>query len=211
MVKEKVHNSLLKSYKAKESKKGGAQTKNLTFYQVNNQPVRILDIPGFEDEKTVKSAIEKFKKCGEEINKIKDNLHIILYFFNFNNERSFESLELPMIEEIIKHKSSKIIYVVTHFEYKKEDEDDDDEEINLKEDFIKKINSGIQLISANSKNNTTIKDFMYATLNNTIFVNFHDKNFKEVGTTQLFQKIGEFFEKKQKIIYLLKNLYLNIK
>ena len=33
-----------------------------------------------------------------------------------------------MIEEIIKHKSSKIIYVVTHFEYKKEDEDDDDEE-----------------------------------------------------------------------------------
>ena len=120
-------NSLLKSYKAKESKKGGAQTKNLTFYQVNNQPVRILDIPGFEDEKTVKSAIEKFKKCGEEINKIKDNLHIILYFFNFNNERSFESLELPMIEEIIKHKSSKIIYVVTHFDYKKEEDDDDEE------------------------------------------------------------------------------------
>ncbi len=54
-------NSLLKSYKAKESKKGGSQTKNLTFYQVDNKPVRILDIPGFEDEESIKKAIEKFK------------------------------------------------------------------------------------------------------------------------------------------------------
>ena len=200
-------NSILKSYKAKESKKGGAQTKNLTFYQVNNQPVRILDIPGFEDEKTVKDAIEKFKKCGEEINKIKDNLHIILYFFNYKNERSFENLELPMIEEIIKHKSSKIIYVVTHFDYKKEDEDDDDEEINLKEDFIKKINSGIQLISEKSKNNITIKQFMYASLNNnTIFVNFHGENFKEVGTEQLFKKIGEFFKSTEDYLSSQKSL-----
>ena len=184
-------NSILKSYKAKESKKGGAQTKSLTFYQVNNQPIRILDIPGFEDEKTVKDAIEKFKLCGEKINKIKDNLHIILYFFNYNNERSFANLELPMIEEIIKHQSSKIIYVVTH--YKKNDEDDEEEENELKEDYIKKINSGIQSISENSKNNEDIKEFMKASLDNTIFVNFHDENFKEVGTKQLFNKIGEFF------------------
>ena len=55
----------------------------MIFYQVNNQHVRILDFPGFEDEKKVKDAIEKFKKCGEEINKIKDNLFIIIYFFNY--------------------------------------------------------------------------------------------------------------------------------
>ena len=67
-------------------------------------------------------AIKKFKLCGEKINKIKDNLHIILYFFNYNNERSFANLELPMIEEIIKHQSSKIIYVFTHYEYKKKKE-----------------------------------------------------------------------------------------
>ena len=34
---------------------------------------------------------------------------------------------------------------------------------------------------------------MKASLDNTIFVNFHDENFKEVGTEQLFNKIGEFF------------------
>ena len=96
-----------------------------------------------------------------------------------------------MIEEIIKHQSSKIIYVVTH--YKKNDEDDEEEENKLKEDYIKKINSGIQSISENSKNNEDIKEFMKASLDNTIFVNFHDENFKEVGTKQLFNKIGEFF------------------
>ena len=199
-------NSILKSYKAKESTKGGAQTKSLTFYQVNNQPIRILDIPGFEDEKSVKDAIEKFKLCGEKINKIKDNLHIILYFFNYNNERSFENLELPMIEEIIKHQSSKIIYVVTHYEYKKNDEDDEDEENEQKEDYIKKINSGIQSISKDSKNKVKISQFMYASLNNTIFVNFHDENFKEVGTEQLFNKIGEFFKSSEDYLSSEKSL-----
>ena len=45
----------------------------------------------------MKDAIEKFKLCGEKINKIKDNLHIILYFFNYNNERSFANLEFIII------------------------------------------------------------------------------------------------------------------
>ena len=98
-----------------------------------------------------------------------------------------------MIEEIINHQSSKIIYVVTHFENKKEEEDDDNEENELKEDFIKKINSGLQSISKDSKNHIKIKQFMFASFNNTIFVNFHSQNFKEVGTEQLFKKIGEFF------------------
>ena len=152
----------------------------------------------------MEDAIEKFKLCGEKINKIKDNLHIILYFFNYNNERSFANLELPMIEEIIKHQSSKIIYVVTH--YKKNDEEDEDEEKESKEDYIKKINSGIQSISKNSKNKVMISQFMYASLNNTIFVNFHDENFKEVGTEQLFNKIGEFFISSEDYMSSEKNL-----
>jgi len=73
-------NALLNEYKAKESSKGCSQTKNLTIYQIENKPIRILDIPGFEDEETAKGAVEKFKKCGEAINKIKENIHIILYF-----------------------------------------------------------------------------------------------------------------------------------
>ena len=63
-----------------------------------------------------------------------------------------------MIKEIRKHKSSKIKYIVTHFDYKKEDED---EENKINDDYVKKINSGIQLIAKNSKNNITITQFMF--------------------------------------------------
>jgi hypothetical protein len=47
---------------------------------------------------------------------------------------------------------------------------------------------------------------MYASLNNTIFVNFHDENFKEVGTEQLFNKIGEFFISSEDYMSSEKNL-----
>ena len=107
-------NMILKEYKAKESSKGSSQTKSLTFYQVTNKPIRILDIPGFENEETVNKALKQLKKCGKKINQIKDNLHIILYFFNYNDKRSFMALEKPILEEILLHNSSKIIYVITN-------------------------------------------------------------------------------------------------
>ena len=57
-------NCILQEYKAKESSKPTSQTKSLTYYQVSNKPVRILDIRGFEDKNTVEIAIKKFKQCG---------------------------------------------------------------------------------------------------------------------------------------------------
>ncbi len=107
-------NEILKEYKAKESNMGTTQTKSLTYYQVSNKPVRVLDIPGFENEKTVQDAVVKFKQCGEKINKIRDNLHVVLYFVSFKENSSFLELEYPMFEELSKHKNSKIIYVITH-------------------------------------------------------------------------------------------------
>ena len=107
-------NAILNEYKAKESSKGSSQTKDLTFYQVRNQPIRLLDIPGFEDTESVKKVIQKFQQCGEKINKIKDNLHIILYFLNYAEDRTFSNLELPILEETCKHQKSKVIYVITH-------------------------------------------------------------------------------------------------
>ena len=98
-------NVILQEYKAKESSKGSSQTKKIAYYLAKNQPIKILDVPGFESQETVKKAIEKFKIYGEAINKMKDNLHIILYFLNMNEKRTFQDLEYPLIEEIIKHKS----------------------------------------------------------------------------------------------------------
>ena len=204
-------NSILREYKAKESSKGVSQTKSLTFYQVTNQPIRILDIPGFEDENTVKLAIDKFKICGEKLNNIKDHLHIILYFLNYHETRAFMKLEFPMLEEILKHKSSKLIYVITHSPPNLNE--------RKKNKIIDKINSGLKEIFENNELNNNNKNkignefgfenlekegikeeklrtnILTSTLDNTIFVNFHkdDDDNQPFGEDLLFQKIHDFF------------------
>ena len=212
-------NTILQEYKAKESSKGTSQTKSLTFYQVSNEPIRVLDIPGFEDEKTVKQAIDKFKMCGEKINKIKDNLHIILYFLNYNEKRAFMKLEFPMLKEILNHKSSKIIYVITHSHPNMKEK--------MKKKVIERINSGIKELFSNNdlnkskdeidlefevildkkknkdnndkneENVDNLKSFnmLLSTLDNTVFVNFHkdDEGNGPFGIDSLFIKIHQFF------------------
>lgn len=183
-------NAILNEYKAKESSKGASQTKELTYYQVSGYPIRLLDIPGFEDTETVKAAVEKFKKCGEEINKIKDNLHIVLYFLSYTEVRTFQNLELPIIEELCKHSSSKVIYVITHSDPSMDNEN--------KAKKIKNINVGLNKITKDSFANSYTKKggMLEATEKNVVFVNFHKDektNFKEFGLNKLFRTIYDYF------------------
>ena len=183
-------NVLLNEYKAKESSKGSSQTRELTYYQVTNQPIRILDIPGFEDKDTVKKAVEKFQKCGEKINKIKDNLHIVLYFLSYTESRAFSNLELPIVEELCKHQTSKVIYVITHSDPNMDETD--------KEDKIISINDGLQNLTKESSIHYQAKKggMLEANKNNVVFVNFHRDNktkFEKFGIKDLFKKIYDFF------------------
>ena len=190
-------NVILDEYKAKESAKGSSQTLGLTFYQARDQPIRLLDIPGFEDSETVKKAVEKFHQCGEKINKIKDNLHIILYFLNYQENRSFANLELPILEEVCNHKNSKVIYVVTH---SKPDMDETE-----KEEKIDNINEGLQNITINSKihNETLENGLLFASFDNVVFVNFHKDNkngYEPFGINDLFKMIYIYFIKSEDYI-----------
>ena len=186
-------NEILQEYKAKESSNGTSQTKNLTFYQVKGKPIRVLDIPGFEDDKTVLEAVRKFKECGKKINRLKEKLHIILYFLNFAEVGTFMNLEYEMIKEMMEHKESKIIYVITH------------SNSNLNEDAkkrkIRNINKGLQNLLI--KNNMKINERIKATEDNVIFVNFHKdymNNIEAFGTKELFKKIYDFFIKSEDFI-----------
>ena len=185
-------NAILKEYKAKESSKGSSQTKKLTFYQALNKPVRVLDIPGFENPETVKKAVEQLQLCGEKIKKINDNLHIILYFIKYSEDRKFMELEYPIIEEVVKHKSSKLIYVITHSNPEIEEDDIEEE--------IKRINEGLQGITKDKKKNIVdeVKQGgkLFASKDNVVFVNFHKdlkSKFEPFGKKDLFQKIHDFF------------------
>lgn len=187
-------NVILNEYKAKESSKGNSQTKELTYYQVKNQPIRILDIPGFEDTETVKKAVQKFQQCGEKINKIRDNLHFILYFLNFGEIRKFSNLELPILEEICNHKNSKVIYVITHSKPNMKKE--------TKNKKIENINEGLQGITKESKIHleTLNNGMLYASSDNVVFVNFHQDNdydFEPFGINNLFEMMYNHFIKSE--------------
>ena len=192
-------NMILKEYKAKESSKGCSQTKNLSFYQVRGKPIRILDIPGFEDDYTVYEAVKKFEECGKLINRLKEQIHIILYFMNCLEEGTFMNFEYKMIKEMIKHKKSKIIYVITHSPSNLSE--------NEKKKKIRNINLGLRKII--DKYKIEDNNMLKAVENNVVFVNFHKNhlyNVEPFGTKELFQKIYEFFIKSEDYI----NSFINI-
>ena len=183
-------NKILQEYKSKESSLGCSQTINSTFYQVKDQPVRILDIPGFDSEKTVIHAVQKFKESGESLKENKDKIHIILYFINYLSTETFLDFEYPIIEEILNHESAKIIYIMTHSNpnmTKKEEENK-----------IRNLNRGLEkIIEKKAKEDDIRKSGMFrVTKDNVIFVNFHhnyELNFKPFGIRNLFTKIYEYF------------------
>jgi hypothetical protein len=85
------------------------------------------------------------------------------------------------MEEIVQYNDSKIIYVVTHSDKDNEEEDN--------EEFINKINQGIDTLSGVSN-----KEMMKATKDNVVFVNFYKQKKKEAfGKKELFKKIHDFF------------------
>ena len=179
-------NQILGEYKAKESNKGCSQTKNITFYQVKNKPIRILDVPGFESPETVKEAVDKFEKFRQKLNFLKDRIHIILYFLNYSETRTFMELEYPILEEITQHESAQIIYVMTHSKSKNP---------KSKNKIFDKINSGIQGVMRNKPIKNNIEKFK-ATERNVVFVNFHydeDNETEPFGKKELFKKIYDFF------------------
>ena len=180
-------NQILQEYKAKESSNNWhSRTKNLVLYQVKNRPIRILDVPEFEDEKTVKDAIEKLKECLEKLNRLKDSIHIILYFLNYREVRDFTNLEYPILEEISKIESAQIIYVITHSESKNP---------SSKKEIFERINSGIHVLTK-EKPLFNKNEMFKAIENNVAFVNFHYDKFIEkepFGKEELFKKIYDFF------------------
>ena len=107
-------NFLLGEKKAKENKSGTSVTSKINFYHVSHFPIKIYDIPGFENESTILNTVEKFKELNKEINKLRDQLHIILYFIKSTDERMFSEMEYKIFAQIAEHEDVRIIFVLTH-------------------------------------------------------------------------------------------------
>ena len=156
-------NFILDEEKAKESNSGASTTKNINFYQISNQPIKIYDVLGFESAETVERTIQKLKELNDEMNELKDNIHIILYMLDSNDCRMFQEIEYKMLKYILDN-NSNLCYVLTH----------STRNTNKKEK-IEMINNGLKSVIDRNKNEkgNDFFDRIKANNNNTIFVNFH--------------------------------------
>ena len=190
-------NCILGEKNAKENKSGTTATMKINYYQVNQFPVKIYDLPGFENDKTVNNAIKQFKYLNEEIRQLQDQIHIFLYFIKSTDERMFTEMEFAIFEQIFQHKDSFILYVLTHSSEKTD-----------KKEIYDMINTGVRGVINHHKSKKqeiypndleyyqNIYFKMAATSDNCVFVNFHetDKN-KLYGISDFFEKIVLFVER----------------
>ena len=190
-------NCILGEKNAKENKSGTTATMKINYYQVNQFPVKIYDLPGFENDKTVNNAIKQFKYLNDEIRQLQDQIHIFLYFIKSTDERMFTEMEFAIFEQIFQHKDSFVLYVLTHSSEKTD-----------KKEIYDMINTGVRGVINHHKSKKqeiypndleyyqNIYFKMAATSDNCVFVNFHetDKN-KLYGISDFFEKIVLFVER----------------
>ena len=190
-------NCILGEKNAKENKSGTTATMKINYYQVSQFPVKIYDLPGFENDKTVNNAIKQFKYLNDEIRQLQDQIHIFLYFIKSTDERMFTEMEFAIFEQIFQHKDSFLLYVLTHSSEKTD-----------KKEIYDMINTGIRGVISNHKNKKqeihpndleyyqNIFFKMAATNDNCVFVNFHEtEKTKLYGISDFFNKIVLFVER----------------
>ena len=185
-------NFLLGEKKAKENNSGTSVTTVINFYHVSHFPIKIYDIPGFENETTILNTVEKFKELNKEINKLRDELHIILYFIKSTDERMFTEMEYKIFKQIAKHEDVRVIFILTHSSPKTDHKE-----------LMDMINTGVKGVINNAKNKNKLKDEeivkiknkLTATDKNTVFVNFYPTSKNDIyGINDFFETIGDHIE-----------------
>ena len=190
-------NCILGEKNAKENKSGTTATIKINYYQVSDFPVKVYDLPGFENDKTISNAVNQFKYLNEEIRQLQDQIHIFLYFIKSTDERMFTEMEYSIFNQIYKHQDSFVLYVLTHSSEKTD-----------KNEIYDMINTGINGVIEEQKKKkevlypNDIEHFqkiyfkMVATNDNCTFVNFHETEKSPLyGLSDFFSKMALFVER----------------
>ena len=200
-------NFLIGEKRAKENKSGTSVTSKINFYHVPHFPIKIYDIPGFENEQTIINTVEQFQILNKEINKLRDQLHIILYFIKSTDERMFTEMEYKIFKQIIQIEDIRIIYILTYSTQKTDHKE-----------LIDMINTGIKSVTENAFNKKKLNDIekfniikkLKASEGNTVFVNFYSSNKNDVyGISDFFDTIGDHVEASKIYQKFQENCFLN--
>ena len=200
-------NFLIGEKRAKENKSGTSVTSKINFYHVPHFPIKIYDIPGFENEQTIINTVEQFQILNKEINKLRDQLHIILYFIKSTDERMFTEMEYKIFKQIIQIEDIRIIYILTYSTQKTDHKE-----------LIDMINTGIKSVTENAFNKKKLNDIekfniikkLKASEGNTVFVNFYSSNKNDIyGISDFFDTIGDHVEASKIYQKFQENCFLN--
>ena len=193
-------NCILNEIKARETQAGTSQTRKITFYEVDNNPIKIWDLPGFQNEESIKNAVNKIKELNKGMNDSKDKFHIILYIFSSGSLDIFQDDEFLIFQELAELEEAKIIYLFTHSTCNNQ------EEII---EIIKKVKRAQNTIIKNGIKNLKekgeqsfldkqrkIEKKMEISQENLVLVNFHkNKTTPKLGINDLFKTINQLFQK----------------
>ena len=146
----------------------------------SNVPLKIFEIPGFNDNNSsISNAASKLTKLNKKLAEIKDELHLILYFFKSDELFMFKEEEYELIKSIPNEKNLRFIYIFTNSTL-----------YTNKNEIMNQINDFIQKFLVNLKFDKGYDLFnkMKAQENNCIFVNFYPKE-NPFGVKELLIKL----------------------
>ena len=146
----------------------------------SNVPLKIFEIPGFNDNNSsISNAATKLTKLNKKLSEIKDELHLILYFFKSDELYMFKEEEYELIKSIPNEKNLRFIYIFTNSTL-----------YTNKNEIMNQINDFIQKFLVNLKFDKGYDLFnkMKAHECNCIFVNFYPKE-NPFGVKELLIKL----------------------
>lgn len=112
------HKTTAKVFKYRET-----FTKKVNCYNKISDAIKIFEIPGFNNKLTAQNSAFELINLNKELDEIKDELHVILYFFKLNENSVLNEEEYDLLKAIPKQKNLKLIYIVTNSsEYTKKPE-----------------------------------------------------------------------------------------
>ena len=169
-------NKFLNDKRAKEGE-GLSVTHQIVSYSNKEYPINISDTPGFENEETVEEVIELLDKYNKKLIDARKKINLIIYFFQYT-ERTVLSMEIPLLEKLIKYKT-EIIFVINF----------------VTESIEKSHYKRIEKICKDSLKNIFPKDFVIKIFPINLFSQIDDDNsdkikiIKEFGLDNLFKGI----------------------
>ena len=193
-------NLLLDEKRAKEGGNNCGCSQKPQKYKILNYPIRLYDTIGFgDDDKNIKEFINYFKKMDDQMNLLKEKIHLVLYFIDGGAGNKISKKEKILLKEIQK-RNLMTFFIVTKFNH-------DPKKNNKKyNNELKKIYKSLTSLVGN---NYVSSDEEKA-LDRFIGVNLVKKSSDNsaFGFESIIKKIYTYLKEEYKIIFEIKEQYM---